>query len=579
MGTKNLSGKFLKEVFIATLSLMLLADIYGIGRCNAAEASSADYFDLQGFINSELKKGVKKIVIPAGKYRVKPVNRQHLLLQNLKDVEIVADGVRMICTQTTRALTVRRCTNVVIRGLMIDYDPLPFTQGKIVAISSDKKVHEIELFDGYPPAERVQNFKYEIFKPDTLTLRSEDHYPEKIEIINSKTIRVINPSGSPSDPERVGDLIVIGAEYAPDGSSAHTIECSESKNVKFEGIIVYASNCFAFLENNCDGNVYSRCIVDRCPEKEEIAKRAYPRLRSANADAFHSVRAIKGPSYIGCIARYMGDDAINIHGDYHFITEVNGSELRVLSKGSFDIKAGDTVEIVSYEGRVLPPRKVVSIQPDGKINEAERNFLLKQRMDKNIKSKMLNDAYLVSLDSEVAITMGSIICSIARKGNGFVVRDCDFGFNRSRGILIKASDGQIIGNKLTENWGPAILVSPEFWWLESGVSSNLIIRNNVISECKATPIVIEAYGGAGLISGKPAFTGAHKNITIANNSITDNKTPSIRLTSVDTVKVQNNIFKMASSSTTNLTVDNLIKIQNCTNYVITNNSIEYISAK
>ena len=65
---------------------------------------------------------------------------------------------RMICTETTRALTISHCTNVTVRGLVIDYDPLPYTQGRITAISSDKQIYDIELFHGYPDTETGAEF-------------------------------------------------------------------------------------------------------------------------------------------------------------------------------------------------------------------------------------------------------------------------------------------------------------------------------------------------------------------------------------------------------------------------------------
>ena len=47
---------------------------------------------------------------------------------------------------------------MTVLGLTIDYDPLPFTQGRIVSLSEDKRVHEIELFDGYPTADKVDGW-------------------------------------------------------------------------------------------------------------------------------------------------------------------------------------------------------------------------------------------------------------------------------------------------------------------------------------------------------------------------------------------------------------------------------------
>ena len=113
-------------------------------------------FDLQRFIDAELKAGKQRVIVPPGHYRVTPHDRQHLVLRNLKDITIVAEGVEMICTETTRALTITHCTNLTLRGLVIDYDPLPFTQGRITALASEKKIQEIELFDGYPAAETAR---------------------------------------------------------------------------------------------------------------------------------------------------------------------------------------------------------------------------------------------------------------------------------------------------------------------------------------------------------------------------------------------------------------------------------------
>ena len=83
------------------------------------------------------------------------MSARHLLLNDLKDVQIVADGVEMICTETTRALTVSHCTNVTLRGLAIHYDPLPYTQGRITAISADRQVYDIDSSTAIPAAESV----------------------------------------------------------------------------------------------------------------------------------------------------------------------------------------------------------------------------------------------------------------------------------------------------------------------------------------------------------------------------------------------------------------------------------------
>lgn len=533
-------------------------------------ASRADHrvgvpFDLQGFIDGQLAAGKKRIVVPPGCYRVSPRNRQHLALRGLKGVQIIADGVEMICTETTRAVTLSHCTNVTVRGLVIDYDPLPFTQGRLTGFSADKKLHEVELFAGYPAAAAARNFKYEIFRPDTRTLRGDDRYPAKVEVVDARHLRIMVPGGRANDPEQVGDLIVVGAEAAPHGSIPHAVECSRCVNVRLERIVLYASNCFGFIESECDGTIYDHCRIDRRPAASDPVPRTDPRLRSLDADAYHSIGAVKGPSYLGCMARFMGDDAINIHGDYDMIMASEGRELRVLAKGGLNLHAGDPVELVSYDGRRLPDARAAAITSAGTVHDDERAFLGRQRLDEALRTAhgALNHAYTITLDRAVDLPVGSVICAANRIGNGFRVKNCEFGFNRSRGILIKASHGEVVGNRLEGCRMSAILVSPEYWWLEAGSSSDVRIIGNTITACQGTAINLEAMGGGGQIA--PA--GAHRDLVIAGNAITGCPLPAIRVTSTDGLRLEHNCIGSPKSGNSSVHAAGIdpVKLINCAN--------------
>ena len=556
-----------------TLVLMIVSWIW----CHAPRTSRADEgkpFDLQAFIDNAVRSETRRIVVPPGKYRVTPRNRQHLLLQRLENLEIVADGVELICTQTTRALTIADCRHVSLRGLTIDYDPLPFTQGRITTISADKKTHEIELFEGYPSSEAVQTFKYEIFRPDTRTLRCPD-YDYTVRKLDPRHIHVVKKSSREEDPEQVGDIIVIGAESAVGGSIPHAVSVERCVGVTLENIDLFASNCFGFIEEDCDGSTYLHCRIDRRPASTDIVRRADARIRSLNADAFHCTGAVKGPAYLGCVARFMGDDAVNIHGSYHMITESHGNTLRLLAKGK-PPQVGEPVELLSYEGRRLPDAVVTKVQPDGKINATEREFLRRQQMDHGLRTRWNPSAFQVTVDRDLNLPTGSLICSTRRIGNGFRVQDCDFGFNRSRGILIKASNGEVVGNTLTGSWMHAILVAPEYWWLEAGSSSDVSIRRNVIKNCRATAITVQARGGPGDVA--PA--GAHHDITISDNTVIDSPMPNIEITSTVNGSILQNTFVQPapaesdpSKSSNRATLENAIKIMECKDMTVRDNSI------
>ena len=506
-----------------------LAAVDGIGAIDPGTA-----FDLQARIDAGLKAGQKRIVIEPGRYRVQPRNRQHLQLVGLSDVEIVAQGVELICTETTRAVTIDGCRNVTIRGLTIDYDPLPFTQGRIVAMSKDNTVHDIELFDGYPAANEVYDFKYEIFRPDARTLRFGSYHDFSVEKTGAKRIRVTR-SGRYRG-EKVGDIIVIGTRHAPGGSIPHAVYLEKSENVVLEDVTLHASNCFGFLETECTRTVYRRCVVDRRSADDDLKRREAPRIRSLNADAFHSKHAPAGPQLIDCRARFQGDDCINICGDYHMVMAVEGTRLRVLAKRRMNIEPGDPLEVVDYRGMRRPDAKAVSVRHIGQISDGELAFLARQRMHQPFREGALRTMYEVVIERAVELPRGSIIAAANRIGNGFAVIGCDFGFNRSRGILIKASNGRVVNNTLQGCWGEAIKVAPEYWWLEAGSSNNLLIAGNRISDCMGDGIAVYAEAGAG--GSAPA--GAHNNITIERNRLVNIEGKDIRVTSTKGLILKDN---------------------------------------
>jgi hypothetical protein len=521
---------------ILTASILALGFIAWEG--DAAAAAPVDrQEDLRRIVENGIKAGSKRIVIPPGRYRVRPVKRQHLLLKGVKDVEIVADGVEMVCTETTRALTMVDCRNVTLRGLTIDYDPLPFTQGRIVGLSEDKTVHDIELFDGYPASDAVREFKYEIYRADTRTLRFGSYYGFTVEKRGPKRIRVTRKGRYQG--EEIGDTIVIGSEHAPGGQIPHAVCLERCESVVLECVALYASNCFGFLESECVRTTYRKCVIDRRPSDTDLKKRGSPRARSLNADAYHSKHAVVGPTYTGCTARFQGDDCVAINGDYHMIMKAGGRVLRVLAKRKLDIRPGDPVELVSYTGARLPDAKAVSVEPDGRFRPEEDAFIRKQHLDANLKTRrnpFFARAYRVTLDREVDLPMGSVIASGNRIGNGFVIENGRFGFNRSRGAIIKASRGEIRGNRFEGCQMASVLLAPEYWWMEAGSGDDVIVRDNVIRNTPHCAIEVLARGG----NGKTAPAGAHNDIVIRDNRIEGAPRPAIRVTSTKGLTIAGN---------------------------------------
>ena len=336
-------------------------------------------FDLQGCIDNAIKSGQKNINVPPGRYRVTPSRGSHLFFKDLADITILAEGVEMICTKTCRAIGFENCRNVRLRGLTIDYDPLPTTEGRITALAPDKRWAEFDIIAGYPDnklAERI-----EIYDPATGELRRTDPgYQDQIESLGKHRYRVTKHKSyryrKEWDTEQVGDILVTINQF-PDGAGGHAVTAERCVGLRLEAITLYSSPCFGFVEHRCDGTTYLNCKIDRRPAKIDLVERGFPRMRSLTADAFHSTEAIKGPAIIGCTAKFQGDDCVNIHGSYHFVTASTGAVLRIGVTGQLAIEPGDPVEFLPYSG-VRPPDAVAkSLEPDGPITEQEQAFLRK----------------------------------------------------------------------------------------------------------------------------------------------------------------------------------------------------------
>jgi hypothetical protein len=496
--------------------MKLWLSVFLLGTCVA----HGNTFGLQGFIDARVAKGDTIITIPPGRYEVVPTERVHLRFENLSDLTIHAEGVEMVCTETTRAITIRNCTNLTIRGLTVDYDPLPFTQGQIVEISEDRKSHIIEIMDGFPPAESAMVFKHSIYTPDG-ELRFGNYFKYELEPLPGNRLRISGLHPSKDGGERVGDVVVVSAEYLSGRYLAHAIMLEKSVGAVLEDITLYSSPCFGFFETHCAGSVYRNCTVDR---------RA-GRMHSLNADAFHSKFAKVGPQIIGCKAMWQGDDCVNICGAYHVVVKSTRDSLRVLAKQSLDIQQGDPVELVAANGQRLPDARVRSIKPAGTVM-AEEAVRLKKLKLKPSTVGFLKNAYVIQLDRKMDLPFGSLICSLNRKGNGFSVEDCTFGNNRSRGILIKASDGEVRGNHIENCHGQAIKIAPELYWLESGYSRNLLIKGNTVINSGEEALLIEPIGKDG---------SGFENIRVSENCFSTHHNPPVSFPSVGVVFEDNTV--------------------------------------
>ena len=78
-----------KAVIIAFLSFFVI---------NLSAIEKPQSFDLQEFIDIEINARKNPIIIPPGVYKLKPINKGHLYFKNLRNLTLIADNVKIVCS-------------------------------------------------------------------------------------------------------------------------------------------------------------------------------------------------------------------------------------------------------------------------------------------------------------------------------------------------------------------------------------------------------------------------------------------------------------------------------------------------
>ena len=574
--------KKLKNFLITALILPFL-----FSECiNKSAVATKDFATI---INKALAEGKKKINIPKGVYYMDMKDGKPLTLDSLKDVEINANGSEIITRIPSQAIQISNCENLRISGFSIDCDTLPFTQGKIVAIDTlDRMWWEIEIMGGYPLGslgksmpDRVQIFDS---KTDNLKKNLYTYFPgvfSNVKKIGDRRFRFEKKNKNPNANEVLGDFVVMTLPSR--GTRPHTIITSKSKNIQFEDVIIYSGNCFGFFEDQCERNSYNRCQVTK---KLNDPKVTYPRLRSINADAFHSKGATVGPIVTNCIFMYHGDDCIAINTSFYKVITGKGEIIDLATNFQrIKMKVGNMLRFVDFEGKVIGDAKLVKIESVAEYSKddlARLTEMFKSTRENRIEPSITR----LTLDRKVAISTGGVVSSLDMGGSGFVVKNNKMGYTRARGVLVKSSDGVISGNEIIGCELSGIILAPELYWMEAGFSRNVLIENNTIKDCmfanssygieQAAPISIVAINAKKEVA--PA--GGFQNIIVRNNIIENSTSPAMIFTSLDGGSVVGNKITISKDIVRNhgrilkINDSGAIWTKNSENLILKDNSVK-----
>ena len=437
-----------------------------------------------------------------------------IYLKNKKNIEIDGNGATLLVHGKMTPLLFDGCENITLKNLTVDY-ACP-TMAEFTVLSNENGVCTVKInpeclyrvengeliwqgetgLDGKPYWEDSyigsrRHVKY--FDPVQrmcFDFGRNNLECEKIEEIGENTVRLTLKNREAYLPQ---GSIIQTRNIVRDQTGSLFQRC---KNLTFENLRVKFMHGLGMVSQFCENVSFINC--DLTP--------ARGRTVASTAD-FFQFSGCKGKLRIeNCLANGAHDDYVNVHGTHLRIVEKDDGEnsllVRFMHAESWGFQAfekGDELEFIRWD--TLQPYARTKVVAYERINDTDIRLFLDRALPDIILEK----------DVVENVTWTPDLC----------VRSCNFGPTAGRGILCTTRGAVVIENNRFENLcGPALLLEDDCnFWFESGYTTNVVFRNNLVIGCdygitcegapviRYTPKVMdESFGGF-----------VHGRLTVENN--------------------------------------------------------------
>lgn len=482
--------------------------------------------------------GAEVITIQPGRYYVNP-SSAYLYKANFNPsnpVTIVAEGVELINQSSNRTLSFVNCSNFTLRGLTIDYDPHLYRQGTVETRNYATKTFQLRLHEGYPQTLAANATSGITYEPSNLLMK--------------QMTGTVYPNGNISEIEpglfsiqasfsnmNAGDYVSLTVA----GGIPHTIYLESCTQLHLEDVTIHGAPAFAVLSRN--GHQIDLQNVQVVPGKTPL-RASVPRLLSSNADGLHFKHSYGEITINNCHTAYTGDDGIILTTAYSPILEKNATNvITVATKSPQEtIAPGDAIYIYAPKAGIRENAVIQTVTPVALSETEIRSQVAASFPNANLTNSTFEQAFLLTLDSNVATGRGGIVANRSGDSSHSVISNCSINNTRARGILIKASNVLVQKNEVFNSFLPGIQVRPDAdYWMEGDFSHNILIENNNLIRCSLAryngyaPIYVSANG---FDNWKPGI--GHSNLTIRRNKISTPASASILVEYADNVEIRSN---------------------------------------
>lgn len=457
-------------------------------------------------LDTAIKRGDKVIKIPKAHYRFDKLiggrRPMHIHWRELNSVTLDFQGSTFWYENPRAGIVMSKCRNSKLTNLYMDWDPLPFVQGRIMAIDHATQRIHVKLDQGYDQPvndfTKVQNhWRGMIFDPKTRQLKPQvigfaldvkwkNRTPEGYQIVKLNGFYGIKLNASGIS---VGDDIVLLRRM---GRGMRIENC---ENNTLENVTMYSCPFVTFAQNFGRGSATFRNVnILRRPNTN--------RLISSNADGINVGNMQHGPLLENCRMEYLGDDFVNIHSAYNRVVWQN-SPTEVVSSlingyAAKDANGGKPVEILFFNRKTMKQigkRNVIKVTTNNSypVNQDKCLFNLKSWFHSGIASQFRQGAKtaranIITLDKPIEIT-GDVVTTLPDYiSAGGIVRNCHFVGSLARGIRLQAPKAIIENNHIenTMGYGISMCGQPSYWG-EGPYVHSTVARNNKLINCSQGP--------------------------------------------------------------------------------------------
>ncbi|MBM3497114.1 MAG: hypothetical protein FJX74_00435 [Armatimonadetes bacterium] len=358
-------------------------------------------------------------------------------------------------------LCVRGGEQIMVRDLSIDYNPLPFTQGRVTELNAEEGWFLLTLDEGYPTPQAINERIPPGWHGGYRMARSADgayRWP----VIGPLMITAVEPVDAATwrlraDPQALKGHLQPGEEFIYVGRriAQQALTGARTRGFYVKDVGVHASPTCGLGLWETDGAQIDG-YADTAPAGSN-------RMLASNADALFCHGARGGVTIRNCYFMGQGDDCINLHcpafAGQHVRVE-GPAEVTLLA--DVDVRAGDVLE-------VMDPT-VSRIKGQVEVREATP-----AADGSSLRVQLAQPLAAVGYDPAVDYLYPASLAAPS-----FRIAHNYFGQNRSRCLLIQARGGVIEGNTFENAEGYGIILGyGGTAWAEGVIPRDVTIRGNV----------------------------------------------------------------------------------------------------